>query len=481
MSGPLRSGVFTLGLANALALLAAVGATALYARWLDATTFAHWAMALALARAGLLLLDGGLKTALVRRADEPDRATLRRLSRLSGVAALLLVGGAGAAVAWLWSRGQIGAGPALLLWAYPAAYLLTYPPLFSALARLERAQRFAAVGRAEGASVALEFVLPALLLAAGADHWVAFVAAAWVARAMRTAWVLRAARALHGADAGTAPAAASTRLSGLLNEGAGMQAVAALSMARDQMHLWLLAPAFGAAAAGQYALALTACALATQVAVATASRVLLPVMRAAEPSTLWPLVLSHSRALAAFTLPALALLPAWLAQLDVDLWGGRWHEAVALVPWLALRMLAGVGTTVLGAWMMVVRQPWHSARAHAVWTLCEIAVASIGLALAGPLGMAIGSAVAVWAGLWCFLVAAQPQAALWSRWKALVWALVARPSAWCALALAAWVQVMPQALLAATLALPLCWLTEAPVRRWLRLRASALHARDAAL
>jgi hypothetical protein len=55
MKSPQGSGAFSLGLANALALLAAFGAAAAYARWLQPAEFTHWTAALAIARAGLLL------------------------------------------------------------------------------------------------------------------------------------------------------------------------------------------------------------------------------------------------------------------------------------------------------------------------------------------------------------------------------------------------------------------------------------------
>jgi hypothetical protein len=466
-------GASTLAFAHALALAAAVGATALYGRWLDAATFAQWGMALAVARAGLLLLDGGLKTALLRRPEEPDARSLARITRGSAAVAAALLAAAAGVLALLWVQRRIDIGTALLIGGYAAAYLVCYPPMCVAAARLERAGRFAVVGRAEAASISLEFVLPVLLLVAGAPPAAAFVAAAWVARALRAAWLLSAARA-----AGLpALAAQGHAVPALLREGAGVQVVAALSMLRDLLHLWLLAPWFGAAWAGHYGLALTACALASQVAVATASRVLLPWLRSGPAHDLdqaWPLVRSQARVLAVLTLPVLALMPAWLAHVDAAWWGARWGDAVALAPWLALRMVAGVGTTAVGAWLMVVQPPWAGAAAHARWTVFEAAVAAVALALGGPLAMAAAMAGTAWAGLWWLLRGAlrapgvDGDARAPALWLELIRTLIARPSAWCALVLAALAARWPQLLLAATCALPLCWLAEAPLRAWLR-------------
>ena len=466
MTGRAATGVFSLGLANALALLAAVAAAALYGRWLDAAAFAHWAMALAIARAGLLLLDGGLKTALVRHVDEPDARTLRSLARWSAAAAGLLSVLTAVVCVTLLARGRLTVGEAGLLFAYPAAYLLSYPLLFTALARLERAQCFGPIGRAEGLSVAVEFVLPAALLAFDTPYWAAFAAAVVLARGLRTAWIRVAARGLGPAPSNTG----APRPAAMLKQGLALQAVAGLSLLRDQMHLWLLAPWFGALWAGQYSLAFTACALASQVGVQTAARVGLPALRATPPALQWPMVLDRTRRLAIATLPPLALLPAWLGALDSLAWDGRWQAAVGLVPWLALRMLAGVATTGLGAWLMVAREPWRTARAHAAWTLFEVAAAAAALGLWGPSGLAYATAFTVWAGVGLFLAAASPAAEVRPRWQELLAVLLLRPSLASALALGLWVAVSPSALPVATGLLGLCWCTEAPVRRWLRHR-----------
>jgi O-antigen/teichoic acid export membrane protein len=453
MTPPRASGTLSLGLANALSLLAAVGAAAAYARWLVPTEFAHWTAALAIARACLLLLDGGLKTALVRRAAWPDPRTLRHLQRLCLVLAAALVIAGGVSAWWFWSAGRLQAGEAILYAAYLAAYLLPYPPLFGALARLERAQSFGAVGRAEGLSVALEFSLPAAAMALGLPYWLAFAIAVCAARIVRSGWIIVAARGVVGEVA----QGASGSPAALLREGAGVQAIAALSMVRDQMHLWLVAPWFGASWAGMYGFALTACALASQAFVQTAARVALPALRHADRDEQWPMVLLQVRRLAAVVLPALALLPAWLARADAQLWDGRWHEAIALVPWFCLRMVAGVATTSLGAWLLVSRTPWAAARTHAAWTSIEVAVAVCGLLLFGPQGLAIGSAASAWAGVLLFLASASPRSAVAARWRVLVPALLAHRAIWLALGLALWVQVQPGALPWATLALPLAW------------------------
>ncbi|CAD5371275.1 membrane hypothetical protein [Rubrivivax sp. A210] len=455
-------GVLSLALAQALALLAALVSAACYARWLRPDQLAVWAMALAGARAGLLLLDGGLKTALVRRDDLPGAATLRRLGLGCAGAAAVLTALAVLAALALQAAGRVDVGGAWLLAAYPAAYLLAYPPLLTALARLERAQQFGPVGRAEGASVVLEFALPALLIAAGLAWWTAFAVAVLAARLLRTAWIVAAARGL--ADA--APGAGAAPVRQLLAEGAGVQVVAGVSMLRDQMHLWLLAPLFGAVWAGVYSLALSACALVAQVGAATAARVALPALRASASAAQWPAVLAQTRRLAIATLPPLALLPAWVAHADSHWWGGQWQEAAALMPWLALRMLPGLAATTLGAWLLLARTPWQAACVHGAWLLAELALALPAVLLLGAPGLAVAGAFSAWAGVLLFLAAVAPAAPLWPRFGDLLQALLLRPSLAIALALAAWAWARPNDLFLASAGMVLAWWSEPTLRRW---------------
>ncbi len=468
-----------LGAAQAVALVASALAALLYARALDAAGFAVWAGALALARALLMLLDGGLKTALVRREAEPDANTLRRLRQGSAWLALLIAVVLAAVLALAVQRGALAAADAFWLWGYPAAYLLPYPPMFGALARLERAQCFQPVARAEAGSVLLEFVLPALLLVAGVPAWMAFVGSALLARTLRSLWIVRAARALSVAPSAPAGAAHEIRpLATVLRDGLGVQAIALVSMLRDHLHLLLVAPWFGAEWAGRYAFAFTACTLASQVFVQTAARVGLPLLRAADPAARWALMLSQVRQLAIVTLPPLALLPALLAAADGPLWDGRWAEAIALLPWLVWRMWPSVATTPLGALMLVAGSPWAAARTHAVWTLVELGVALLMLAWLGPVGLAVAAALTAWVGVALFAARVQPGRG-WAR--ELLGVLLLRPAVLLALPLAATVAWRPDALVVALLLLPLCGLAEPSWRRALRAwwqgrRASRLAA-----
>jgi len=470
-------GSTSLGLANALALLASVGAAAAYARWLPAESFGHWAAALAVARGALLLVDGGLKTALVRRPHWPGFEAMTRLQRVAIAAAVVMAAAVAAGASWAWRAGAVGAADAVLYVAYATAYLFSHAALFGALARLERAARFGVVGRAEAASLVLEFVAPAALMALGAGAATAFAASVVAARTLRGIWIVGAARAMAADGARVPVDTHPARAAELLREGAGMQAVTALSMLRDQMHLWLLAPWFGAAWGGQYGMAMTVCALATQVPVQTAARLSLSALRGMPPARRWPAVHARVRRLAIAVLPPLPLLPAALAWADSSWWQDRWQVAVWVLPWLALRMVAGVATTPVGSWLLVARRPWAAARAHAAWTVLEVAAAVLALSVLGPSGLAVAAALAAWPGLVLLLAAAGGSAGWRRRLVPLAATLWLRPSLAVGLVLGAAASWQPALLPWAVAALPLAWLAEPRLRR--RLRTAGRGARGA--
>lgn len=395
MTLPVR-GLGSLGVAQVLALLAAVASGTAYARFLDAATLAGWAVALAAARATLLLLDAGLKTALVRRSEALAPAGERRLQQGTGAVAVALVALV-AAWAQVAPHGWVPA-PALLVLAV-AAYLLSHTLLLPALVRLERECRFDAVGRAEAAGTLVEFGAPALLLVLRVPALPALAAGVLAGRLVRAGLLMSAPR--HGGQGGAAglapggvPAAGP-----LLREGLQLQAVALLSMVRDTVHLWLVGPWFGATWAGTYAFAMMACMVASQALVSLAARVALPALRPLAPAARVEAVGRALRLLALLVLPPLAALAL------VAVWGGawfdeRWHDTLALLPALVLRIVLALPLALFGPWLLVVAAPATTLAVHLRWTTVETAATVLALLALGPQGLAwvwpFGGALGLW-------------------------------------------------------------------------------------
>lgn len=406
-------GIGTLGIAQALALAAALGAASAYAAWLTPTQLALWALALAAGRAAMLLIDGGLKAALVRHAQSLQAQASARLTRGVLAAAVALSALAGTVAAWVHQQGLAEGSAAGLVALAVATYLLSHAVALTALARLERAGRFDWVGRVEGGATVLEFALPALLLASGLGWAWALALGLVVGRGARAAGLVWAAWQV-----------AEPERSGLSRppwrDGLAMQAIAALAMLRDQMHLWLVAPWFGALWAGAYAFALLACALASQVVVATVARVAVPALRPLSPRRRARRASRSLRRLALWTLPLLLLTWPVLHWADAQLWGHQWHRALELLPGLLLRMVTALPLAVLGPWLAVAVPSASAAALHARWTAAEVLLAVAALAWLGPLGLAVSWALGGALGTLLFLHALRPHGAgvfLGSLWR----------------------------------------------------------------
>lgn len=456
-------GLRSLGTAHLATLLAGLAGAAVYASRLDPALLAGWSMALLTARAGQLLLDGGLRLALVRRASWPSVTALRKLRAGNAAAAviacllLLLV------LKLAHQAGHISTDNGRLVGGYALAYWLSYPLHWLALARLERRASFVGVGRAEASSTLLEFVMPAALMLLGCDAVPAFVMAAVVGRLAKTLLLLVADRSVR--DGFEATPESPRRLMG---EGLALQGVAGVSLLRDHLHLLLLAPLVGSAAAGQFAFAMLTGQLASQLLVQTTARWLLPQLHGLGNAERAALVVSTLRWLAIAVLPLLMFsLPA-LRWLDGLLWDARWQLAVALLPWIALRMLAGCALSLLGSWLTVERPPGAILVCHFRWTAIEAAVALPAIWLGGALGFAMASALTGWLALFLFIKACSPQAlpaAHHAQLRALMHALLAHPSLPAALLLVLGASLQPLLMVL----LPLVWLTEPSVRERLRI------------
>jgi hypothetical protein len=388
-----RGDTLALALATAAALACALGAGAAYGRWLDAAALAAWAAALALARGAALWLDGGVRLAVVRRPGALPRSVLaawhRRLRQRAWAASAAFAALASAAG----GAEIVAPAVAALLLVVPAATLLTWPRATLALALAERHGRFRAVAAAEAATLGGEFVVPAVLLAAGAPWWLAFALGAVTGRAARS-WLLWRACPRRG-WAGAAAPRAEVGTGPLQAEARAAQVIVLASLWRDHLHLLIMLPAFGAAWAGRYAFAMLVVMFPLHVVLQTLARIAVPAHRA-RPESAAADATAGLRRLVRFGLPALALAPLAAAPLGGSFAGGQWQPAVALLPWIALRGWSALATTPLAAAALVQAGPARCARVHLAWAGGDTAAALLGCALLGPPGLAVAAAFSAW-------------------------------------------------------------------------------------
>lgn len=432
MSSAFRRGVIAMTAANAVALAAVAISYILYSRLMTPAEFGIYAGALAIAKLGQTVLDGGLKIALVKHHEAVAPGGLRALfigSATAGLTAALLLAGT---VFALSSVGLLEPGNALFFVAYGSAYFLTYPFLFIPLAQLERRQHFTPVAWAEMLGVTIEYGLPALLWLWVAPGFWSFVLAAWVGRSLRTGLVLAAASDRAWLTHAAPPRWRESKA--LLLEGLGLQMAVSLSLLRDSIHLLLVGPWFGKEWAGLYAWAIQMVTVASQVFVQTATRVALPALRLMHGTDArWKATLTQIAWLTIVTAPPLVFLTDIAGAVNTALFESKWTVALGLLPFVVVRMLPSMVTTPLGSLVLADRSARAYAIANAIWTAGEVVVAALMLWLYGPIGLAWSMAFMAWLGVACFV----HQLAAPARFISLLPPLLFRPSLWTAVGLAA--------------------------------------------
>lgn len=432
MSRAFKRGVVAMTVANAVALAVVAISYVLYSRLMTPAEFGIYAGALAIAKLGQTVLDGGLKIALVKHHEAVAPGVLRALfvgSASAGATTALLLA---ATVFALAALNLLESGNALFFAAYGAAYFLTYPLLFIPLAQLERQQQFTPVAWAEALGLSFEYALPAALWLWIAPGFWSFILAAWIGRGLRTGLVLAASKDRCWLTRGAEPAWRDSKT--LLREGLGLQIAVSLSLLRDSIHLLLVGPWFGKEWAGLYAWALQMCAVASQVFVQTAMRVALPALRLMQgKGERWKATLTQIAWLTIVTAPPLVFLTDLASAANEALFNSKWTVALGLLPFLVVRMLPSLATTPLGSLVLADRGARAYAVANAWWTGGEVIVAALMLWLFGPLGLAWSYAFMAWLGVAAFV----HQLAAPARFTDLLRPLLFRPSLWAAVALLA--------------------------------------------
>lgn len=430
MSSAFKRGVVAMSIANAVALGMAIISYVLYSRLMTPAEFGIYAGALAIAKLGTTVLDGGLKIVLVKHHEAAAPGVLRALFMGSAGASVLAVLLLATVVFTLAALNLLESDNALFFALYGAAYFLTYPFLFIPLAHLEREQHYTPVARAEMLSISIEYALPALLWLMVAPGFWSFILAAWIARGLRASLVLAACEDRAWLSRGSTPQWREGKA--LLREGLGLQIAVSLSMLRDNIHLLLLGPWFGKEWTGLYAWALQLCGVASQVFVQTATRVALPALRLTKGmDSRWKATLTQIAWLTIFTAPPLVFLMDIARAANEALFDSKWTTALGLLPFLIVRMLPGLATTPLGSLILAERDARAYAVANAWWAGGEVVAAAVMLWLYGPIGLAWSYAFMAWLGVAAFV----RQLPAPARFASLLPPLILRPSLWVAVAL----------------------------------------------
>lgn len=402
-----------------------------YSRILSPAEFGLYSIALTIGSVGIFILDGGLKTAIIK-----DAAGLS--SRIQSVMlSWLLVISVALSLLFLVLRYPLThffpvmREDYLFLTLFAIVYLLTYPFIVISTSYLERKLDYSRLSWVEATSIVLERggAVPLLLWTNLGIY--SFVLALLAGRLFRVIAVsvshpVRLCLPRRNELRGVMP---------LMTEGGWIQLATGLSLVRDNLHVLLIGPLYGKAWVGYYSWGLQLCLLLSQAFVQVSARISLPRMAQADDNeSRWQICISQVRYLTILTAPVMAAALLVLPGVNASLFSGKWSPVFTLLPYLFLRMLAGTAITPVGTLVPVQCGAQIFARATFFWTVLEIAGAILFVALLGSEGLAVSYSFMAFLGLAVYIRALGSDFA--RRLKDVFVAVFCRPSLYIALIMA---------------------------------------------
>lgn len=421
----MRGYIMPLFAGNAVALGSVAFSYFMYSRLLSAQEFGAYAAALAVGNLAILVLDGGIRSSIIKHpADLTHEQEGALLKYMLAFAALLL-----AAVIF----GQSAVGhfyPAArsqtqFVAAFAGVYLITYPWIGLSTAAIERRLAYSRIAWIESIGIVLERAAPVIFILFGNLRLSAFVVGLALGRVLRVIMLSHAHRVRFTRRAG----ASSEVVRSLLKEGLWFQAGGAASLIRDNLHALLVGPLYGTQWVGYYAWALQLCMLASQILVQISARVSLSVTaRSTQFSERWATVSRQLAMLTAVTAPILAAVIILAPNANSMFFADKWHAAVLLLPLLCIRMIPGVAGAPLSTLVLVERGAGRYAMALWIWTAFEVVAAYASVRLLGPFGLAASYSLAAWFGIFTFAKSLEPSMpGLFSRICTII---LGRPALW---------------------------------------------------
>lgn len=367
-----------------------------YSRLLSPGEFGLYSIALMIANIGTMILDGGIKNAIIKHEEEltdVQRGSL--LSWMILISILLILGlfGLKNLIAhFLPTTKKDYAFLAL----FGSAYLIAYPWVSIPTALMERKLLYRRLAWLECASNSVERGVPALIMLTMHQGLYSFIWGAFIGRLFRAISVNYFYRVRF-----RRPDMANIRtVAPLLSEGFWLQASLGTSFIRDNLHILILGPFFGKVWVGYYSWALQLSAVASQAFVQISTRVSFSMMAQAETfNQRWDTCIDQIKLLSKLTTPVLILLLAVMPDVDTMFFHGNWAPAIKLLPFLFIRMLFGSSMTPLGALLPIEKGGFIFFKSLALWTALEVAVAAIFIYNMGPIGLAISYSITVIAGI----------------------------------------------------------------------------------
>src|ERR1039457_3865292 len=273
-----------------------------YSKILTPGEFGLYSIALSIASFGIFILEGGIKTAIIKNtesfSDMDQRTSLSWLLMVSIVLSLLLI----AAKYPLGFYFPIIKEDYLFLSLFTIIYLLTYPFIVISTAFLERKLHYQRLAWVEAISNTIERGGPVVFLLWTELGIYSFVVALLLGRLIRVAAV----SASHPVKLCPIHIDRLRSILPLMREGVWLQLATGMSLLRDNLHTIILAPLWGKAWVGYYSWGLQLCMVLSQAFVQVSARVSLPRMaQQMSFSERWETCIEQIRFLVIYTAPLL--------------------------------------------------------------------------------------------------------------------------------------------------------------------------------
>ncbi len=367
-----------------------------YSKALTPSEFGLYSIALTISSIGIFLLDGGLKTAIIKHSDALSPHFQRiMLTWLLSVSFILTL-------AFFLLRLPLehfvpsAENDYTFLALFAVIYLLTYPFIVISTAFLERQLSYRRLSLIEAVSIVLERAGAVPLLLWTKLGIFSFVLALVVGRVFRAIAVASAHPVLP-----CRPRLSEIRtVLPLVTEGGWIQLATGMSLIRDNLNVLLIGPFFGKAWVGYYAWGLQLCMILSQAFVQVSARISLPRMaQELNLSSRWEICRQQVRYLTMFTGPLLIAGLQLLPGINDRFFAGKWAPVQSILPFLIVRMMAGLALTPVGILVPVQSGGYVFAKANIAWTVCEVAGALFCTWMFGASGLAYSYAIMVWVGL----------------------------------------------------------------------------------
>lgn len=371
-----------------------------YSKLLSPEQFGLYSIALTISTFATLVLDGGLRSIIIKSSHDLSGEEQRTLVFLVSAFALFIV-----VVMVLLKSAVVYLAPSAsvdytFLATFAAAYLLSYPFIFVPTAALERRLEYGKIAWIESVGVVFEKGLPVLFFWWTDLGMYAFVLGSVLGRLFRVISLgLFVAPKVH------LPSFEQIRsIAAFIKEGWWYQAGTATALLRDNLHVLLVGAWFGKEWVGYYAWGLQLCMVASQVFVQISARISLPLFsNTKEFGDRWKYCVQQIRLLTIVTVPILAAVLVVIPIFNDVFFDSKWVVAIELLPYLFLRMIPALATTPVGMLLLVERGGRSYAVSSTKWTAIEWVSASIFCFAIGPSGLAVSYGLVAWIGLYLFL------------------------------------------------------------------------------